>query len=393
MKKIFIVAHFCSDFTSRGNNRFNYLASKLAEAGNEVHFFTTYFSHVKKRRRITEDLNLPYKVHFIHENGYQKNVSLQRILSHRKFGINLKKALMSMSPPEVVYLAVPSIDAAFVTAEYCVKNNIPYLVDIQDLWPEAFQLVLKHLDFLFIGMQKKADYIYKNADRVIAVSKTYASRANSVRKDTKNTLCVYLGTDLGVFDKYPVIPVQKKDNEIWIVYIGTLGSSYNINIVIEAIRQLYEKGIRGFSFQVFGDGPKMEEFQSNAVGLPVHFWGRLPYAELIGYVKNGDIAVNPIAKGAAQSIINKHADYAAAGLPVVNTQECEEYRDLLNSYKCGINCDVESSAQVSEALQELIENHEKRKQMGRNSRRMAEELFDRSHTYHKIVREIEKLER
>ena len=77
----------------------------------------------------------------------------------------------------------------------------------------------------------------------------------------------------------------------------------------------------------------------------------------------------------------------------MNTQECEEYRDLLNSYKCGINCDVESSAQVAEALQELIENPEKRKQMGRNSRIMAEELFDRSLIYHKIVREIEELVR
>lgn len=391
MKRIYIVAHFCSDFTSKGNNRFNYLAAKLSEYGNEVHFFTTDFSHVKKKKRITTGLNLPYYVHFVHEKGYKRNVSIQRLISHHEFAKNLKISLDSVEHPDVVYLAIPSVDAAFVTAKYCVKNNIPYVIDVQDLWPEAFQLMLKHMNFLFKGMCKKADYAYKNAHTVVAVSKTYAYRADSVRKDKRNALCVYLGTDLEVFDNYPIHPVEKK--EIWIIYIGTLGSSYNINIVIDAVRQLYDSGIRGFSFQVFGDGPKMEEFQARAEGLPVHFWGRLPYSDLIGYAKNGDIAVNPIAKGAAQSIINKHADYAAAGLPVVNTQECQEYRSLLESYGCGINCEVESIEQVAKALQELIGDPEKRKLMGANSRRMAEERFDRRNTYQQIVRAIEDLAR
>lgn len=49
--------------------------------------------------------------------------------------------------------------------------------------------------------------------------------------------------------------------------------------------------------------------------------------------------------------------------------------------------------QVAKALQELIENPEKRKQMGANSRRMAEERFDRRNTYQQIVRAVEDLTR
>lgn len=40
---------------------------------------------------------------------------------------------------------------------------------------------------------------------------------------------------------------------------------------------------------------------------------------MITYLANADIAVNPISKGLAQSIINKHSDYVASGLPVVST--------------------------------------------------------------------------
>ena len=91
MMRIYLVAHFCGDFSQKDNNRFNYLASLLAAAGNDVHFFTTDYSHLRKERRVTENLDLPYTVHFVHEHSYQRNISIQRILSHRGFGKNLKK--------------------------------------------------------------------------------------------------------------------------------------------------------------------------------------------------------------------------------------------------------------------------------------------------------------
>ncbi len=97
-----------------------------------------------------------------------------------------------------------------------------------------------------------------------------------------------------------------------------------------------------------------------------------------------DIAVCPIVKGAAQSIINKHMDYAMAGLPVVNTQECAEYRTLLDSYRCGINCNCGDPDDVCRAIKRLITDVDLRKKMGANSRRMGEELFDRQNAYGKI---------
>lgn len=394
MKRILIVTHFCSDFESKGNNRFNYLAKMLAQRGNQVEFMTSDFSHVKKKPRTAEAADPSFHVTLIHESGYPKNVCIARILSHREFGRNLRKALGKIEKPEVVYLAVPSLDAAVVTTQYCRKNGIKLIIDIQDLWPEAFSIALKRFgvpEWVFGSMKRQADYVYRNADEVVAVSQTYLDRANRVR-DNDEGHCVFIGTDLDVFDAYPEIHMDKPDGEQWIVYIGTLGSSYNIDIVIDAVRLLTERGVGGFRFKVFGDGPSMEQFKQHADGLPVDFYGRVLYKDLIGYVRNCDIAVNPIIHGAAQSIINKHADYAAAGLPVVNTQECPEYRNLMEKWNCGINCDVDSAEQVANALQELITNPSKRISMGKNSRKMAEAVFDRKKSYREIVELIESEE-
>lgn len=396
MKKIYILTHFSSDFTGKGNNRFNYLARLLANIGYDVEFVTSDFSHVKKQKRSVNNDELQFKVTMLSEPGYKKNVCVKRFYSHYVFGRNLKKHLERKEKPDLVYVAVPSLDVGSVAADYCKKNGIPYIVDIQDLWPEAFKLVLNIpvvSDVIFFPLTLQANKTYGQADKIIAVSETYKNRGLESCKKDKEGLCVYLGTDLGTFDKAAnASNVEKPENELWVTYVGTLGHSYNIEIIIDALSRLDEKVREGVVFKVLGDGPYMQRFMDFAKdkNVRVDFLGRRDYPEMVGYLAKSDIAVNPIVKGAAQSIINKHGDYAAAGLPVVNTQECPEYRNLMTEYDCGINCDVESTEQVADALQMLITDADKRKQMGENSRRMAEERFDRKNTYEYLINEIKK---
>jgi glycosyltransferase involved in cell wall biosynthesis len=75
----------------------------------------------------------------------------------------------------------------------------------------------------------------------------------------------------------------------------------------------------------------------------------------------------------------------------VNTQESDEYRKLLDDYHCGINCPVDSAEAVAEALKKLIEDEAMRLKMGRNSRRLGEEKFDRTQSYKKIAEIIENI--
>ena len=81
----------------------------------------------------------------------------------------------------------------------------------------------------------------------------------------------------------------------------------------------------------------------------------------------------------------KVGDYAAAGLPVVNTQECPEYRELVERYNCGINCPVGQWEPVAEALERLMDDEKLRLEMGKNARRLAEDWFDRDKSYEKIA--------
>ena len=89
-------------------------------------------------------------------------------------------------------------------------------------------------------------------------------------------------------------------------------------------------------------------------------------------------------KRQAQSIINKHADYAAAGIPVVSTQESREYRTLVEKYHMGFNCQNGNAQEIADKIQKLILSPEMKIEMGRNARKCAEEVFDRKVTYKKL---------
>ena len=234
-----------------------------------------------------------------------------------------------------------------------------------------------------------ANGIYKRADAICAVSDSYCRRAAKVNKKVTETTTVFLGTDLEIFDRYAVEKpsLEKKDGEIRLGYCGTLGSSYTIPVIIDALDILKDPKIR---FIVMGDGPLMEEFREYSESKKVNalFIGRLPYNEMCALLKSCDITVNPIRSSSAATIINKHGDYAASGLPVINTQESEEYRNLIDEYQMGFNCSNDDAEDIARKLKKLADDKELRTRMGAGARRCAEERFDRKTSYKKLIRAI-----
>lgn len=390
MKDVLIIAPFADLPDETGNCRYFYLANEISKNNEvKVELVISAFSHLKKQQRDTsKTFSSDYKLTYIAEPGYKRNVSLKRFRSHNIMGKNLKEYIGKREKPDVVLCAVPSLDAACVAAEYCEQNGVKFVIDVQDLWPEAFQMVFNVpvlSDIIFAPFKRDADYIYSRADEIVAVSETYADRAARVNNKASKTV-VFLGTKIVDFDKF-AFTGEKDKNIFKIGYVGTLGHSYNITCVIKALEILKMQGYENIQFDVMGDGPLMEEFKSTAkvAGVNVVFHGRLPYPEMVSELTKCHIAVNPIVKGAAQSIINKVGDYAAAGLAVVNTQECPEYRDLINSYGFGFTSENDDIKGIAENILTLYKDEELRENMGSNNRRLALERFDRAAAYNAVI--------
>lgn len=396
---IVIVSQYLRDIEcfESNNSRFVYIAKLLAMSkNNNVEIITSDYNHTKKEKFNKIGKLDGVKITACHEPGYPKNVCLKRFNSHKKLSKNIKEYLEKRKKPDIIYCAIPSLAVGKIVAQYAEKNGVRFVIDIQDLWPEAFKMVFKIpllSNAIFYPMKRQANYIYKCADDIIAVSETYCNRALKVNKKVKKGLSVFLGTDLNYFDECAKKnKVEFDDDLVRIAYIGTLGHSYNIPIVIDAIRYLNDKGINNLKFIIMGDGPLKEKFESYAreKQIDAEFLGRLEYAKMVGTLCSCDIAINPISRGAAQSIINKVGDYAAAGIPVVNTQENNEYRNLVEEYKIGFNCENNNSNDLAEKINILWNDEKSRKEFGNNNRKLAEKKFNRNRTYNEIVKLMEK---
>ena len=106
---------------------------------------------------------------------------------------------------------------------------------------------------------------------------------------------------------------------------------------------------------------------------------------MMAYLSKTDISVNPIVGTSVSSIINKECDYATAGTVVVNDQNSKEYREMLETYNCGINCPNNDVKSFSNAIKKLYYDKDLRNTMRKNAIIMAQENFDRKKTYMKFI--------
>ncbi|SDJ26657.1 Glycosyltransferase involved in cell wall bisynthesis [Salimicrobium halophilum] len=396
-----MVTNYCQFPGETGNSRYTYLADLLTKEGFDVEVIASTFYHKTKKQRAFsgEDLKyLGYKTTLIYEPGYPKNVSVKRLYSNEVMAKNIMTYLKARKRPDLIYCPFPPIAIGRKVAAYAEKHKIPFVIDIQDLWPEAFRMVFNPpvlSNLLYKPFEKGADAVFRQADAILAVSQTYVDRAANVNKKNALEASVFLGTDLNHFDSLSETRDQLTESHqgVQVAYIGTLGSSYDINLVTDAVHLLKKKGLTNIHFVVMGDGPKRKVFEDHAkkLGISYEFTGMLPYDEMVKKLVQCDIAVNPIVKGAAQSVINKVGDYAAAGLPVLNTQENKEYRGYVDHLRIGLNCIPGDAEDLAENMERLSQDPQLRKEMGENNRRFAETHFNRRNTYEEMVQIMHRL--
>lgn len=388
-----------------GYKRSMYLFNMMRNMGYEVSILTSDFNHYAKQTRDVERFRKEYPdfdgVKIVHMPKYEKNISIKRWFCEKIYSRNAINWIKDhIDNYDVVYLTMPDIDIILGIDGLLKERGIPMIIDVRDLRPEALKVKLRNpfiYNLVTWKMKIDADKCYACADELVAVSKEYLDRALKVNKKSKNPEVVYIGSILELFDEgvRTIAPgIHKPEGEFWLTYAGTIGSSYDLKTAIDAM-EIISKKAPNVRLKILGQGPDRPalEAHANSKGLPVDFVGFVKYAEMAAYLSKSDIALNSIKKGASQSIINKVADYYAAGIPMLNSCWCEEQIWLNDHFKVGVNHKPEDVTEFVEKFTLLYNDEALRQEMGANARRLAEERFDRANSYKTLIKVIENVEK
>lgn len=368
----------------KGYTRFRSVCEFLADAGYQVDLITTTFQHWEKAQRDLEKIkNEKYKfgVKFIYEPGYKKNIDLRRIYSHRIAAKNLMNLLEKEGDYDLLYAEIPPNDVALAAAEYAKKKGIPFVADVNDLWPEAMRMIIDIpviSDIIFYSLLRDAEKVYRLASGVIGTSDEYRDRPFKRRNRDIPRETVYVGNELTVFDAgaaQRTAEIVKDKEEFWVSYAGTIGTSYDIRTMVLAGEELAKRGMPQIKIKILGGGPMKEELEELANSRKisnVEFVGYAPYDLMAAYLKKSDILVNSFVKKAPQSIVTKIGDYLAAGKPMINTCMSPEFRAKVKNDGFGVNIIPEDVNILADMIEKLYKNEEARVKMGEKARKIAE---------------------
>lgn len=387
--RVLIVAPYSSLPGEKRFNRFLYIAKLLQQTGHEVVFVTSRFAHSEKRRRLEVGKSLVNGIefHIIDEPGYQKNVSLQRIKSIRIFEANFSRWLEQSNKFDLVYSAYPLMGTNSIIAKLKRTKrwgDFSFVIDIQDIWPDSITSALPALRFgkLFFKLFHKVIIrkTFRQADQIVAVSKTYLDWANGIAGFSGGHV-IYIGSNQGAVRERK--PGKTVDNVTRLFYIGSLGNSYDLETPISAVLKMIRAGKKVELHIIGGSEQEIAKLRPLA-HEGVFFHGYVHYKEMFDLITTFDIAINPIRTHAAQSITNKLSDYFSIGCPILNSQKNQEVLNLLKA-KVSQNYTSGNAESFVKAFYSLIE------QLKSNSVWEPDTRFLRDQSYLKIVKLIDEL--
>ncbi len=379
--------------------RFWLMSKAFRKAGHNVVYWTSDFSHANKTKRVLDfGVEVPFDIEILETEPYFKNVSLRRLMSHRKLAKTFLKVAREAiragrrKIPDLIIASSPPLGLVDASHTIASETGARVIVDIMDAWPETFERVVPR--FLLWPLRRKARRNYLRAAAITTVADNYVEIARSYgfSKDIRRFYHGITKGDSPLTNRpkhHPsshipipssLIHTSKGTAPLRIVYAGNMGRSYDLVTAVEAVREL--SGMA--TLDIAGKGEQEEALKElvERKGIKgVKFHGYLSEPELDDLLKRCDVGLVPMDPSSCVGIPYKLADYAKSSLAVVSSLGGESAR-LLNEYGAGVSYSFGNSASLVNAVKSILPRLD---EMRKASSRMLDEQFDASKIYDSYV--------
>lgn len=279
------------------------------------------------------------------------------------------------------------------------KDKKKFVFEVRDLWPELPKALGMKNPFLLRGMSILEKLSYRKADACIGLSPGICEGIAKRAQFGKKITMIPNGADIDLFYKGDRVNLQLsgiKPTDVVAIFTGAHGIANGLDAVLNAAAVLKEKNREDIILAFIGDGKLKTELVARAKKENLtncRFYDPVPKTELTKIMASADIGLMILKNVPAfyyGTSPNKFFDYIAAGLPILNNYT-GWLADMIQENNCGEVIPPDNPEAFADALIGLADNPERRAQMGKNGRQLAEKEFSRDDLAGKFVGFLEEV--
>ena len=378
------------------------LANILSTAGCDVVWWSSSFNHTQKKHRCSGDATVELEpnvtIKLLHSVAYRSNLSLRRVFNHRVIARKFAALARKEKEPDVILCSFPTVELSKAATQYGREHRVPVVLDVRDLWPDIFLDMVRPSArplgrILLSRMFRNTRSAFRSCTSIVAISQGYLDWAlrYSERQPTKRDRVFPLGYHLPAITPNQLQRSEEKlkrlgvdPSRIICWFVGVFGRTYDLEVVIDAARDLQDRG-DNIQFVFCGDGDRRADWEAQSSGLTnVVFTGWIDATDIAYMAEISSIGLAAYATDAPQGLPNKIFEYMAAGLPVLSSLTGEA-RELIQQNKCGVAYDPSARDTLLKGLATLCGDHELRRRMGENGKRLFEKSFSSEKIYPQLM--------
>ena len=297
---------------------------------------------------------------------------------------------------DFIYNAGWQFISLYLVAKECVKYKIPYIIPIQDIYPESILTKLPNnaiLQKLLKAILSPIDrYYISNATRVRTISMGMAEYLSKTRKvDINRFLVIANWQD----DCNFIIPSTsyKKDEKIRYMFAGNNNKQANVDLIIKSF---VAADISNSELHIMGGGSAksdciklVQTIHSNNI-----FFDNIPKGKVPEVQSKADVLVLALKEGTGKlGIPSKLTAYMLSGKPILASLELDsDTADMIDKAQCGYTVAPDNAELLAKQMKNIsLLSCENLKKLGDNSRKYAEKYLTKQVNLNKVCQEIDNI--
>ncbi|EHI9277792.1 glycosyltransferase family 4 protein [Vibrio vulnificus] len=286
--------------------------------------------------------------------------ALKRIFNYVSFAVTSSIfGLIKTRNIDVIYSYHPPLTTSLSAAVLAFFKRIPFVVDIQDLWPDTLAAtgmvnntkVLKVVD-------RVCHLVYWRASKIVVLSPGFKERLLSKGVPESKVEVIYNWCNEPALNNYEECSVKLPSNgQLNLVFAGNLGFAQGLPAIIDAAEILMVNKV-AVNIVFVGDGVAKSDAIAKSKDKKldnVYFLPRVPMSQVGALLHQSDILLVHLNDEELFRITIPSRTQAnlAIGKPIVMGVKGDA-ADLIKMSEAGVTCEPNSSDSLAEAIQSIV---------------------------------------